>query len=79
MFSWKRSQTIILRFRTWDLGISSFFSPSKSVFLNYVYIVVGNFLVACLAGRQMGRGEGEGGDTLILARWGLGKKVGVSM
>ena len=50
------------------------------MFLNYVYIVVGNFLVACLAGRQMGRGEGkgEGGDGgyVNLSMVGSGKESG---
>ena len=48
------------------------------MFLNYVYIVVGNFLVACLAGRLMGRGEGEGGDGgyVNLSTMGSGKESG---
>lgn len=52
------------------------------MFLNYVYIVVGNFLVACLAGRQMGCGEGEGegeggdGGYVNLSMMGSGKESG---
>ena len=48
------------------------------MFLNHVYIVVGNFLVACLAGKQMGRGEGERGDGgyVNLSMMGSGKESG---
>ena len=48
------------------------------MFLNYVYIVVGNFLVACLAGRQMGGGGGGGGGGgyVNLSTMGSGKESG---
>ena len=48
------------------------------MFLNFVCIVVVTFLVVCLAGRQMGRGEGEGGDGgyVNLSTMGSGKESG---